>query len=107
MKVYISGKISDLPTEQVKAKFAQAEAQVISYGHTPVNPLKNGLEISEHWNKHLAADIALLLECDAIYLLTDWEDSKGARIENHIAEEMGFELIRQPKFAEYKPIINH
>lgn len=102
MKMYISGKITDLPTEQVAAKFEQAEQQIKSYGHEPVNPLNNGVDATEHWNKHIVADIALLLECDAIYLLRDWGDSKGARIEANIAGECGLEIIHQPDFATYK-----
>lgn len=101
MKVYISGKISDLPTDQVDAKFTQAEQQVKAYGHEPVNPLKSGVSPSESWNTHIVADIAMLLECDAIYLLKDWSDSKGARIEANIAGECGLEIIHQPDFATY------
>lgn len=101
MKIYISGKITDSPTEKVVAKFAQAEQQVKAYGHEPVNPLNNGLDMAEHWNKHIVADIALLLECDAIYLLKDWGDSKGARIEANIARECGLDIIHQPEFAAY------
>lgn len=102
MKVYISGKITDLPVDDVVAKFRQAEQQVASFGHNPVSPLSNGLDYAEHWNKHLAADITLLLGCDAIYLLTDWQDSRGSRIEANIAEECGLEIIRQPDFAKFK-----
>lgn len=102
MKWYISGKITGLPQDQVVAKFAQAEQQVIAYGHQPVNPLNNGLPFDEHWNKHIVTDIALLVECDAIYLLSDWEDSPGARIEEKVAQECGLEIVKQPDFASYK-----
>lgn len=43
MKWYISGKISGLPTDQVTAKFKQAEQQIRAFGHEPVNPTNNGL----------------------------------------------------------------
>lgn len=72
MKWYISGKISGLPTDQVTAKFKQAEQQIRAFGHEPVNPTNNGLGSEASWNEHLVADVALLLECDAIYLLKDW-----------------------------------
>ena len=80
MKWYISGKISGLPTDQVTAKFKQAEQQIRAFGHEPVNPTNNGLGSEASWNEHLVADVALLLECDAIYLLKDWGDSRGSRI---------------------------
>lgn len=99
MKVYISGKISDLPTDQVASKFEQAEQQVKACGHKPINPLSSGVHPLESWNTHIVADIAMLLECDAIYLLKDWSDSKGARIEANIAKECGLEIMYQPEFS--------
>lgn len=103
MKVYICGKISGLPTEQVKAKFNMAEKQVEAFGHEPVNPLKNGLDDSFPWERHLVVDLeTLICECDGIYLLTDWEDSPGARIEEKVAQETGKEMFFQPAYAAYK-----
>ena len=102
MKVYISGKISGIPHTDVIEKFRQAEQQIIGYGHQPINPLNNGIDVSESWNKHMAADIAMLLECDAIYLLADWSDSVGARIEAHIAAEIGIDIMHQPDYGTYK-----
>lgn len=102
MKWYISGKITDLPTDQVTAKFEQAAQQIRAFGHEPVNPLENGLRMDAPWKDHLVADIVLLLECDAIYLLKDWGDSKGSRIEANIAQEYGLEIIHQPEYAAYQ-----
>ena len=102
MKWYISGKISGLPTDQVTAKFQQAEQQIRAFGYEPVNPINNGLGSEASWNEHLVADIALLLECDAIYLLKDWGDSRGSRIEANIAEECGLQIVHQPLYATYE-----
>lgn len=102
MKWYISGKISGLPTDQVTAKFRQAERQIRAFGHEPVNPINNGLGSEASWNEHLVADVALLLECDAIYLLKDWGDSRGSRIEANIAEECGLQIVHQPEYATYE-----
>ena len=102
MKIYISGKISDLPTEQVKEKFAKAEAQIRAFGQEPVNPLDNGQPSSATWAQQMTASLAMLFECDAIYLLPDWGDSRGARIEANIAEECGLEILHQPEYGTYK-----
>ena len=64
MKCYISGKISGLLSEQVTAKFRQAEQQIRAFGHEPVNPLDNGVDKEASWNEHFVADVALLLEWD-------------------------------------------
>lgn len=98
MKIYISGKISGLPLDEVRAKFEWAAYQIKSFGHEAMNPLNNGLDPSEHWNKHMIADIALLLECDAIFLLPDWMNSRGARIELNIAQECGKPILFRPLF---------
>lgn len=102
MRIYISGKISGLPADEVEAKFAQAAAQIRAFGHEAVSPLDNGLHIDEQWEKHIAADIALLMGCNAIYLLGDWAESKGARIEAYIAQECGLRFVYQPEIAIYQ-----
>jgi hypothetical protein len=38
-------------------------------------------------------DIIMLMDCDAVYLLSDWCDSKGAMLEKNIAETLGMEMI--------------
>lgn len=106
MKIYISGKISDLPMEEVRAKFAQAEQQIEAFGHTPVNPLNNGQPEDASWEKQMTASLGLLLESDAIYMLHDWKDSRGARIECAVAAELGIEIIHQPQYGYYESKLN-
>lgn len=87
---------------EVREKFARAEMQIEAFGHTPVNPLNNGLPEDASWEDQMAASIRMLFGCDAIYLLHDWKNSRGARIERNIADEMGFEVIPQPEYGYYK-----
>ncbi|MDO4728392.1 MAG: DUF4406 domain-containing protein [Bacteroidota bacterium] len=89
MKIYISGKISGLDIEQAQKNFDNAEQLISAIGLTPVNPLKNGLTLPHSWEQHLLKDIENLMDCDGILMLENWLDSKGARIENNIANEMG------------------
>jgi hypothetical protein len=103
MKCYISGKITGEPREHVVAKFEKAERQVRAFGHDPVNPLKKDLPDSAPWVEHIAEDIKLLLGCQTIYLLDDWKDSTGSRVEEAIARECHIEIIYQPEFAAYYP----
>lgn len=88
MKVYISGPISGLPTEEVERAFGEAEAAILACGHEPVNPLRNGLPESADWHEHMRADLRLLLECDAIYMIGEWWNSRGARLEWQWAREL-------------------
>lgn len=93
-KIYISGKITGLPMNEVIAKFNAAEAKIRKFGFTPICPLDNGLPHDAEWADHVGEDIKLLLKCDAIYLLDDYDKSEGALIELDIARRQ-----RMPIFA--------
>ena len=94
MKVYISGAIGELPYDQVKEKFESAEKMLQARGHQTVNPLNNGLSFSDPWERHIAKDLILLAECDAIYLLPCWQDSVGAKVEKEYAQMKNIHVLK-------------
>ena len=85
MRIYISGKISGLPLDMVQERFDDAESLLSELGFDVVNPMKNGLDPNEKWIKHLCKDIELLDSCDAIYMMDNWVESRGARHEYNFA----------------------
>lgn len=89
MKIYISGPISGQNKIEVSKAFADAKRAITDAGHTPVCPLDNGLPASASYEEHLLADFALLMGCEAIMLLYGWQLSRGCRMENFIASNMG------------------
>ena len=93
MKIYISGKISGTDLTETRKRFAAAAKAMKRLGYEPVNPLDNGLSEHDNWEAHIVKDIATLLQCKAIYMLQDWQDSKGARIEYYIATEIGMPIM--------------
>ena len=93
MKIYISGKISGTNLTETRKRFAAAAKAMKRLGYEPVNPLDNGLSEQDTWEVHIIKDIATLLQCKAIYMLQDWQDSKGARIEYYIATEIGMPIM--------------
>jgi hypothetical protein len=107
-RIYISGKITGLPINDVRAKFAEAKKDLEKQGYQAISPLETGIPYSATWETHLVADIILLVGCDAIYMLSDWENSKGATLERNIAEATGKEIIYQdiPVFLELKKAIH-
>ena len=97
MKTYISGKISGLPSEEAKKKFKQAESYLQGLGHDVVNPFELRLGVDAPWESHMLFDLKLLFECDSIYMLDNWIESKGAMIEKHIADVRGMKVLFQTK----------
>lgn len=106
MKIYISGPITGLDHQTAFANFERAEKMLRDLGFDPVNPMKHsGLDanggkdadgVAYSWEEYMKADIALLLGCDAIYLLNGWEASRGATLELNIAQPLKIKLIFAP-----------
>lgn len=88
--VYLSGAITGLKTSVVAKEFGEAEARLELLGFSVVNPLSNGLSEKHSWEEHMRADIALMLDCDAIYIVNNIVTSKGAKLELSIARALGY-----------------
>lgn len=93
MKIYISGKISGTDLTKTRKRFAAVAKATKRLGYEPVNPLENGLSEHDSWEAHMLKDIIDLLQCNAIYMLQGWEDSKGACIEHYIATKIGMPIM--------------
>lgn len=95
-KVYISGQITGLGLKEAKANFDKAEALLLEKGFKPLNPMKVNPPLSgKQWKEYILDDIVQLFNCDSIYLLDNWQDSKGARIEHFIAQELGMMILTE------------
>lgn len=92
MKIYVSGKISGLPYDEVKARFYDCQALLESIGFDVVNPITMGLHQEATWEQHMVKDIELLLSCDSIYMMDNWTQSTGAGIEYDIAFRLGKDI---------------
>ncbi len=88
MKIYISGRITGRPLKEVRQEFRAAEIKIRRFGLSPVNPMQNGLPPEADWAEHMGRDIAMMLRCDAIYMLPQWQQSTGATIEYLIARQL-------------------
>ncbi|HRJ90072.1 MAG TPA: DUF4406 domain-containing protein [Pyrinomonadaceae bacterium] len=93
-KIYISGKITGLDPVEARAKFDAAERGLRAFGYEPVNPMALVEDRGQSWAEFMAEDIKLLAQCDGIWLLSDWRESRGARIEFQIAAELGLQIIQ-------------
>lgn len=92
-KVYISGKITGEDIHRVIKKFHNAARKLRLLGFEPISPLDNGLPFPAAWEDHMGEDVKLLLKSDAIYLLPDYGNSKGAQLELVIAKTLGMPVF--------------
>lgn len=92
MKVYIAGPMTGLPHFNRPA-FQQAAINLSFEKHVPLNPaiLPDGLTEADY----MAIGLTMLQRAEAIYLLTGWQFSAGARAEHALALKLGLEVIEQ------------
>ena len=90
MKVYISGPMTGIP-EFNRPEFDRAADRVRAAGHEPVLPAP--YVDGKSYEEYLRDDIRMLLDCDGIYMLPGWQESKGAKIEHMIALACGIDEV--------------
>lgn len=95
MKTYISGPITGLPIEQARKNFADAEARLKSAGMEVVNPMTLPHDHDKTWRSYMIECISELVKCDAIFMLHGWKNSKGARLELHIAKSLNLKIYSE------------
>ena len=64
-------------------KFKNAENHCIDAGWKVINPAS----LSRlGWKESLRRDLKILYNCDAIYMINDWKNSRGAKFEHWFAK---------------------
>lgn len=95
-KIYIAGKVTGEPLKECKEKFLKAEFLLKRKGNSVVNPMRL-CSVDSNWKAAMKICIKNLIDCDEIYMLTDWKKSKGARIEHFIAIVIGLKIFYESK----------
>lgn len=87
MKIYIAGKVSGLERQSVLQKFEKASEELKKEGHHPFVPcvLPDYDDVPHQDYLHIC--YAMIDICDAVYMLSDWQQSTGARMELQYAAD--------------------
>lgn len=93
-KIYIAGKVTGLHYPDVKQKFRAAENLLASQGYQVINPIQF-IHPNTSWEDAMKECMDQLHSCQAIYMLSDWLDSKGARLEYSRAIELNQMVLYQ------------
>lgn len=93
-KVYISGPMTGYP-EYNRPAFAEAAQAIKARGWEPANPARDIIVKGEAaWDTYMRYAITLMMQCDGIYMLDNWQYSRGATIEYQLAMSLGFTFVR-------------
>lgn len=103
MKIYISGKISGI--EEIAPKlFCEAAYVLRKQGFEVVNPITINHDHDLSWESYMKADIKEMCDCQAIYMLSNWYNSKGAIIEHDLAKKLKFRMIYEKELTFFQKL---
>ena len=75
--------ISGRDQEEAQRHFEEAEIHLTKQGKFVTNPAKNAPR--KTWQEYMRDSISQLVRCDAIYMLKNWQNSRGATVERNVA----------------------
>ena len=105
LRTYIAGPMRGYENSNFDM-FDKAEDFLRNQGHIPISPAEMD-RFYEGWGKYppedfvatkedekrfITRDLEVILTCTGICLLPGWEQSKGARLENALAEFLGLKI---------------
>ena len=115
-RIYIAGKITGDPNyrEKFKAGAYECETACFSARITPLQWVMRKNKIMQfktvchtkftllgkpltdyRWTVGIAVCLAKLLPCSFIYMLKDWQNSRGANVEHNVARFLGKRIVYQ------------
>jgi hypothetical protein len=86
-KLYVSGPMTGYPGFNFDA-FAQAAMDLRDAGFVVEDPGEFGIADDWSWFDYMRKDLTLVMQCDGIATLDNWECSRGARLEVYVAQQL-------------------
>ena len=90
--LYLPGPMTSFEDFNFPA-FNKMAADLCARGYTVENPAEHGVVADAEWADYMAYDLTRLGLCGMVAVLPGWESSKGARLEVHIARELGMPVV--------------
>lgn len=101
-RVYIAGKVTGLPYEEVQNNFHTIHNQLLKLSFKPVNPLVVVNDPKCEWTIAMRKCIEALMTCDAVFVQENYKDSQGAMLELEICSK-----LKIPFFFDLKDLVLH
>ncbi len=86
MLLYIAGPMTGIPEFNFPA-FETAETALTEAGYEVLNPTRHGSgDLDKQWIDYLIPCLRDVMAADGVALLDGWSESKGARVEQKLAQ---------------------
>lgn len=96
--IYVSGKITG--TSDYAERFSAVENKLIAEGYEVLNPVRTGKWLDHYlepekptWTQYMKSAVAAMMKADYIYMMSGWNQSKGARLERFLARVLNYNII--------------
>lgn len=109
--IYVSGPISAhraYDVEQNIRRGMHKGGELAKQGYAPIVPHGNSYRWTDvakfDWREYLRIDLELLKRADSVYMMENWRESKGARVEERYARLLGKPIVYEmTENEEYTP----
>ena len=94
--IYIAGKITGEDWKKTKAKFSYVQRILEEYGYNVENPCDHQIE-NGTWEGYMKQGLHAMLDCQGVFALDNWKQSRGARIEVQLALDLGMFVLYEDR----------
>jgi hypothetical protein len=103
MLIYVAGKYTGNVDENIAAA-RQVAIALWEKGHAVICPHLNTAHMEKDckvsWEDYLKGDFNMISRCDALVMLENWKDSRGATMEAAYATSLGIPIYYAPDLPE-------
>ncbi|WP_095193333.1 DUF4406 domain-containing protein [Pseudomonas sp. Irchel 3A7] len=100
-RLYLTGPMTGFEDFNFPA-FNKMASKLRAIGYIVENPAEHGVVLDAEWGDYMAYELTRLSLCGLVAVLPGWESSKGARLEVHIARELGMSVLNAHELIQTK-----